>query len=98
MHLQRTPNSTFHLSTMQNLYKIIYILLVFAFFPVGDAYGFLRVSGSRIVDAADKPVRLQGLNIEFKDFMTVLNEDDIKKIADSGANSIRLAFNIVIAG
>ena len=93
MHLQRTPNGISHLSTMQNLYKIIYILLVFAFFSVGDAYGFLRVSGSRIVDAADKPVRLQGLNIEFKDFMTVLNEDDIKKIADSGANSIRLAFN-----
>ena len=59
-------------------------------FSGDDTTGFLRVRGDGIIDAASKPVLLQGFNVAFKDFKGVLGESDIRKIADTGANSIRL--------
>lgn len=57
------------------------------------AVGFLRVDGERIVDSRDRPVLLRGFNVEFKDFRTALGKRDIERIAEAGANSIRLAFS-----
>ncbi len=55
--------------------------------------GFLRVDGERILDSRNRPVLLRGFNIEFKDFRTALGKRDIERIAEAGANSIRLAFS-----
>ena len=68
---------------------VLFILQVIGF-SSNDTTGFLRVSGDKVIDATSKPVLLQGFNIAFKDFKGVLGESDIRKIADTGANSIRL--------
>lgn len=74
------------------------ILLLFLFFlshgsTTRDLSGFLRVSGNKVLDGSGNPVMLRGFNIAFKDFRDVLSVKDIKKIADTGANSIRLVLN-----
>lgn len=56
----------------------------------GEARGFLRVRGASLVDGAGNPVVLRGLNVEFKDFGSVLGGEDIRAISAMGANSIRL--------
>ena len=56
----------------------------------GEAGGFLSVHGDKVLDGSGNPVVLRGLNVEFKDFNTVLGEADIRGIAAMGANSIRL--------
>ena len=82
---------------IQTLLKIIpfvaIVLLSPQSFTSSNTAGFLRVSGDKVLDASDKPILLRGLNIAFKDFKDVLGEADIKKIADTGANSIRLVMN-----
>ena len=61
------------------------------FCPVsGDARGFLSVHGGKVLDGSGNPVVFRGLNVEFKDFNTVLGEADIRGISEMGANSIRL--------
>jgi hypothetical protein len=54
---------------------------------------FLRVKGENILDASGKPILLRGFNVEFKHFKDELGEPDIKRIADSGGNSIRLVMD-----
>lgn len=78
---------------IRDFYKKIFIYLAIALLAGCNAHGFLKVSGKQIVDETGLPVHLKGFNVEFKDFMTVLGEDDIIKIAESGANVIRLALN-----
>ncbi len=78
---------------MRSFLKKISVYFAIALLTACNAPGFLKVSGNQIVDGTGQPVHLKGFNVEFKDFMTVLGEDDIIKIADSGANSIRLALN-----
>jgi hypothetical protein len=55
--------------------------------------GFLRVEGDRVVDSSGAEVVLRGLNVEFKNFLDVLDKRDIARIAGSGANTIRLALD-----
>ena len=63
--------------------------------PLVERYtsGFLRVSGDSIVNASGRKVLLRGFNVEFKDFLTNLGEQDIIKIASLGANCIRLVID-----
>lgn len=56
----------------------------------GDAGGFLGVRGGKLLDGAGNPVVLRGFNVEFKDFKETLGEADVRAIAATGANSIRL--------
>ncbi len=56
----------------------------------GGTPGFVRVSGVKVLDGAGEPLVLKGFNISLKDFKETLGEADIKRIADTGANSIRL--------
>ena len=58
-----------------------------------EASGFLRVCGEAVLDGAGKPIVLKGFNIAFKDFEGPLGEIDLKRIADTGANSIRLVLD-----
>ncbi len=55
--------------------------------------GFLRVSGDAVLDGTGNPFFLKGFNIAFKDFKRTLGEIDIRRIADTGANSIRLVID-----
>ncbi|MFH7320388.1 cellulase family glycosylhydrolase [Desulfurivibrio sp. D14AmB] len=55
--------------------------------------GFLRVAGGKVVDAAGKEVMLRGLNVEFRSFFHTLGPQDIARIAELGANVIRLALD-----
>ncbi len=57
------------------------------------ATGFVRASADQVVDGVGNPVVLRGFNVAFKDFATTLGEADIKRIADSGANVIRLVLD-----
>jgi hypothetical protein len=57
------------------------------------ASGFVRVSGEKVLDGAGEPLVLKGFNIAFKDFRGTLGEVDIKRIADTGANSLRLVLD-----
>lgn len=59
----------------------------------GGASGFVKVSGERVLDGAGNSLVLKGFNIAFKDFKETLGEADIKRIADTGANSIRLVLD-----
>ncbi len=54
---------------------------------------FLRVTGEKIIDASGKPILLHGVNVQFKHFKHELGEPDIRRIADSGWNSIRLVMD-----
>ena len=71
------------------------VLLLLSLTPLAgkDNRDFLRARGDSIVDASGRKVLLRGLNVEFKDFMSVLNEQDIKKIAGFDANCIRLVID-----
>lgn len=57
-----------------------------------DNSDYLRVGGDRILDASGAPVLLHGFNVGFRDFKTILGEEDIGRIASLGGNSIRLWF------
>ncbi|MBI5252985.1 MAG: cellulase family glycosylhydrolase [Euryarchaeota archaeon] len=53
--------------------------------------GFLRVYGKEVITASGKPVRLAGFNVGYENFREgSLTEEDIKRIAEWGANSLRL--------
>jgi aryl-phospho-beta-D-glucosidase BglC (GH1 family) len=69
------------------------LLLSFARFESRETAGFLRVSDQEVLDGAGDPLVLKGFNIAFKDFDGTLGEKDIKRITDSGANSIRLVID-----
>ena len=69
------------------------LLMSIAKFESREDTGFLRVSGDALLDGAGNPFLLKGFNISFKDFKQVLGEVDIKRIADTGANSIRLVLD-----
>ena len=58
-----------------------------------EAAGFLRVRGDTVLDSAGNPIVLKGFNIAFEDFARTLGETDIKRIADMGANSVRLVLD-----
>lgn len=69
------------------------LLVSFTKFESYEPTGFLRVSGDVVLDGAGNPLTLKGFNIAFKDFKRTLGETDIKRIADTGANSIRLVLD-----
>jgi hypothetical protein len=69
------------------------ILVFVPAFTFTESRGFVRVRGDTVIDSSENPVSLRGLNLEFKDFKTVLNEQDIRRISDMGANSVRLALD-----
>jgi hypothetical protein len=54
---------------------------------------FLQVKGEKILDASGKPILLRGINVQFKHFKHALGEQDIRRIADSAWNSIRLVID-----
>jgi hypothetical protein len=54
---------------------------------------FLQVRGEKILDASGRPILLRGFNVEFKHFKRELGEADIKRMAETGANSIRLVMD-----
>lgn len=55
-----------------------------------DASDYLRVRNGEILSPSGAPVFLRGFNVAFRDFKTVLGEEDIKRIASLGGNVIRL--------
>ena len=55
--------------------------------------GLLRVESGNIVDATGGQVMLRGLNVEFKDFKTILGKGDVQRISGLGANVIRLVLD-----
>lgn len=57
------------------------------------ASGFVKVSGERVLDGFGHPLVLKGFNVAFKDFQGTLGEVDIKRMADAGANSLRLVLD-----
>ena len=59
----------------------IAIFFILPIFVGNTAYGFLKVNGDKVLDHKGKIVILKGFNVEFKDFKTVLDKQDIKKIA-----------------
>jgi aryl-phospho-beta-D-glucosidase BglC (GH1 family) len=69
------------------------LLVSFTEFESREPTGFLRVSGDLVLDGAGNPLILRGFNIAFKDFKEILGETDIERIADTGANSIRLVLD-----
>lgn len=69
------------------------VILLFSQGFTGNKTSFLRVNGDEIIDGEGNSVMLRGFNISFKDFRDVLGEKDIRNIADSGANSIRLVMD-----
>ncbi len=71
------------------------LLLMIGSTPVVERPGIslLRVESGNIVDAAGRTVILRGLNVEFKDFRTVLGERDVRRISGLGANVIRLVMD-----
>ena len=71
----------------------LFLLASFTPFESREATGFLRVSDKVVLDGAGDPLVLKGFNIAFKDFNGTLGEKDIKRIADSGANNIRLVID-----
>lgn len=70
----------------------VILLFLFSFTQRGTK-DFLRVSGNKVIDAAGNAVLFRGLNLEFKDFKTILTEKDIRRISDIGANSVRLVLD-----
>jgi len=52
--------------------------------------GYLRVEGSKVVDGRGEEVLLRGFNVAFRDFGSVLGEEDIGRVAGMGGNLIRL--------
>lgn len=54
---------------------------------------FLSVRDMEIVDAEGNEVRLRGFNVELRDFGAVLGEKDIARIAETGANVMRLVLD-----
>ena len=72
---------------------MLFLLLSFTRFENRESTGFLRVSNQVVLDGAGDPFVLKGFNIAFKDFVGTLGEKDINRIADSGANSIRLVID-----
>jgi len=74
-------------------FVLLLLFLSFTRFESRESYGFLRVSDQVVLDDAGNPFVLKGFNIAFKDFTETLGEKDIKRIADSGANSIRLVID-----
>lgn len=81
------------LALLSALFVAIAILIVVPGFTLTEPKDFLYVKGNMVIDPSGKPVFLRGLNIEFKDFKTVLNEKDIRRISDMGANSVRLVLD-----
>jgi aryl-phospho-beta-D-glucosidase BglC (GH1 family) len=72
---------------------VLFLLTLFTQFESHEATGFVRVSDQFVLDGAGDPVVLKGFNVAFKDFTGPLGESDIKRIADSGASSIRLVID-----
>ena len=73
---------------------LISILLHFSQgFSSNNKQNFLRVKGEKILDASGKPILLRGINVQFKHFKHELGEPDIRRIADSAWNSIRLVMD-----
>ena len=69
-------------------------LLVFSTgFERREVNGFLHVVDKEVLDGAGDPLVLKGFNVAFKDFNGPLGEKDIKRIADAGANNIRLVID-----
>jgi len=75
------------------IFLSLFLLVFFTIFESREAADFLRVSGDAVLDGAGNPFVLKGFNIAFKDFKRTLGETDIKRIADTGANSIRLVLD-----
>jgi aryl-phospho-beta-D-glucosidase BglC (GH1 family) len=71
----------------------VFLLMSLAKFESSEDTGFVRVSGDTLLDSAGNPFLLKGFNIAFKDFRQTLGEIDIRRIADMGANSIRLVID-----
>ena len=71
----------------------LFLLVTFSQFKSHEATGFVRVSDKVVLDGTGNPLVLKGFNIAFKDFNGILGEKDIKRIADSGANNIRLVID-----
>ncbi|MGE5894282.1 MAG: glycoside hydrolase family 5 protein [bacterium] len=92
MDLNSLPGSTPYFSPGSFLSLICFTAIIIVLLGVApcDALGFLRASGEKVIDAQGNPILFTGLNLEFKDFKTALGEEDIQRIADMGANSIRL--------
>ena len=81
------------ITLLSALFVAIALFLVIPGFTRTETRGFLSVRGNMVIDSSGNPVFLKGLNLEFKDFKTVLNEKDIRRISDMGANSIRLVLD-----
>lgn len=75
------------------LFVAVAILIFLPSFTPTETKGFLRAKGNTVIDSSGNQVFLKGLNLEFKDFKAVLNEKDIMRISDMGANSVRLVLD-----
>jgi hypothetical protein len=79
------------------VFTVILISIIIFFFVLkvtrSEMRGFLGVDGEKVVDASGNTVFLKGVNLEFKNFKTVLKEHDLLRISDMGANSIRLVLD-----
>ena len=75
------------------IFLTLFLLAAFTPFESREATGFLRVSDKVVLDGTGDPLVLKGFNIAFKDFNATLGEKDIQRIADAGANNIRLVID-----
>jgi len=72
----------------------IFLIILFSrISPGNETAGFLHVKGDKVLDASGRIFILRGFNVEFKDFKGILGERDIRKIAWTGANSIRVSID-----
>ncbi len=82
---------------MRTLAGVAFVfVLLFASFnesKSGGTSGFVTVNGEQVLDGAGESLVLKGFNIAFKDFDGTLGEADIKRVADMGANSLRLVLD-----
>lgn len=75
------------------LFLALFLLASSTAFERREATGFLRVSDQVVLDGGGDPLVLKGFNVAFKDFYRTLGEQDVKRIADTGANNIRLVID-----
>ena len=75
------------------LFLMLLLLVIFARNESTDANGYLQVSDKEVLDGKGAPLVLKGFNVSFKDFNGTLGEQDIKRIAETGANNIRLVID-----